>query len=121
MYWLIVAAKQLKKMSDTTLAVLFAKFCSVKLSTTTWKTVRNQKKCKHTSTSENMQIIYFKTQALTISLIPPFTLCCTHGRPWQVLGTMQDLGARTFEQSCYDATVLGQPYWGLFDEDVLAK
>jgi len=78
------SGKTIKKMSDTTLAVLFAKFCSVKLSTTTWKTVRNQNKCKHTSTLENMQIIYFKTQVLTISLIPPFTLCCTQGLPWQV-------------------------------------
>jgi len=46
---------------------------------------------------------------------------CIQGRPRQMRGAMQDLGAGLSEQWCYDVIVLRQPCYNLFDEDVKAK
>jgi len=42
-------------------------------------------------------------------------------RPYQVRGSMQDLGVGPTDQWCYDMIVLSQRCYDLFDENVLAK
>jgi len=47
--------------------------------------------------------------------------CVHQGRPQQVRGPMQDLGAGPSDQWCYYVIVASQPCSDLFDEDILAK